>query len=334
MGYPINVIVRLDSKGVFKEGFAVLENNLRKRHYTSVTVFSEHFSSVINAALSIPSSDDSLEPHLDPSNKDLAKDAMPDYKYRKALVTRIVKAVKGPFEDALRRESELCQKPFEKELADLDKLLENSLLSRRGSGGMSHLGSAETGSTQSWLLIRGRGSKLHQPNEIMDGCGQGEISMDHAILATEGVMTKRQRPTPNSMPIGNGIVGNSYTTNGSGATPSPLSDDAHAAEPLTPPLSSRSDSHPLSRGGIPWYMEPFDPIGTTVREERWTGRELVRGMSEELSDMDEEELSGLIDGDETEGALGSAVTDPAELAAKAKAKKRKIANARRRRPWG
>jgi NuA3 HAT complex component NTO1 len=53
---------------------------------------------------------------------------------------------------------------------------------------------------------------------------------------------------------------------------------------------------------MPWYMEPFDPVGTTVWEERWTGREVARGMSEELSDMDEEELDGLVevDGDEVE----------------------------------
>ncbi|KAI9789083.1 MAG: nuA3 HAT complex component nto1 [Candelina submexicana] len=52
---------------------------------------------------------------------------------------------------------------------------------------------------------------------------------------------------------------------------------------------------PLSQGGIPWYMKPFDPIGTTIHEERWTGREVVRGMSEELSEIDDEELRGLVD---------------------------------------
>jgi NuA3 HAT complex component NTO1 len=54
---------------------------------------------------------------------------------------------------------------------------------------------------------------------------------------------------------------------------------------------------PLSHGGIPWYAEQFDPVGTTFLEERWTGRDVVRGMSEELSELDEAELKELTDMD-------------------------------------
>jgi NuA3 HAT complex component NTO1 len=68
--------------------------------------------------------------------------------------------------------------------------------------------------------------------------------------------------------------------------------------PPTPPLSSAEDLlAPFSNGGIPWYMEPFDPVGTTICEERWTGREVVRSMSEELSELDDEELRGLVNED-------------------------------------
>jgi len=84
-------------------------------------------------------------------------------------------------------------------------------------------------------------------------------------------------------------------------------------EPLSPPIS-RSSSHPngapsidsgdgsntsaesydvFAQGGVPWYLEPFDPVGTTVHEERYTGRAVLRDMSEELSDMDEAELTEL-----------------------------------------
>ena len=52
-------------------------------------------------------------------------------------------------------------------------------------------------------------------------------------------------------------------------------------------------------------MECFDPVGTTIEEERWKGRELVRGMSEALSDMDEEELSGLVEADGVDGGRDS-----------------------------
>jgi NuA3 HAT complex component NTO1 len=42
-------------------------------------------------------------------------------------------------------------------------------------------------------------------------------------------------------------------------------------------------------------MQAFDPIGTTIHEERWTGRDVMRGMSEELSELDEDELKDLVD---------------------------------------
>ena len=258
---------------------------------------------------------------------------MPDYKYRKALVTRIVKAVKTPFEDALRKESELCKKPFEKELANLDKLLDSSLRSRRDSVGASRLGGGEPGTAQS-LSVRGGGPRDHQPNGTAIEEPSSDKDVNPLIMSIEDGTAKHQRPTPDSMPNSNGITGRTYLANGFESASSHSSDDTHDTEPLTPPISSAGDSETLSRGGIPWYMEPFDPVGTTVQEERWTGRELVRGMSEELSDMDEEQLSGLVEAEGTEATSESVHDIEAELAAKAKAKKRKIANARRRRPWG
>ena len=37
----------------------------------------------------------------------------------------------------------------------------------------------------------------------------------------------------------------------------------------------------------------FDPVGTTIHDERWMGQEVLRAMSEELSEMDDDELTGL-----------------------------------------
>ncbi|KAI7560517.1 hypothetical protein KC343_g8841, partial [Hortaea werneckii] len=79
-------------------------------------------------------------------------------------------------------------------------------------------------------------------------------------------------------------------------------------EPLSPPISTDSHGHPVptthahvdedptdvfANGGVPWYLEPFDPEGTTVHDERYTGRAVLRDMSEELSDMDEDTLTEL-----------------------------------------
>lgn len=75
-------------------------------------------------------------------------------------------------------------------------------------------------------------------------------------------------------------------------------------------------------------MESFNPDGTTIEEERWTGRDLVRSMSEELSDMDEdkvEELSELVGADDVEATKSAQKSKDAAII-----KKRKAATKRRR----
>ena len=88
----------------------------------------------------------------------------------------------------------------------------------------------------------------------------------------------------------------------------------------------------LAQGGIPWYVEQFDPDGTTIYEERWTGPEVLRGMSEELSEMDDDELQGLgpTDVDGTENVIEPSLEVVAPSAKLAKLKK----NGKRKRRWG
>ncbi|KAI9740686.1 MAG: nuA3 HAT complex component nto1 [Claussenomyces sp. TS43310] len=106
--------------------------------------------------------------------------------------------------------------------------------------------------------------------------------------------------------------------------------------PPTPPIShgalsssgqDNGTSEPgnsLIKGGVPWYLSRFDPVGTTVVEDHWSGREAA--LSEELSDIDDEELRGM--GAEMEGLQTGGeevvVTKPPVVvkAKKAKAKKR------------
>lgn len=107
--------------------------------------------------------------------------------------------------------------------------------------------------------------------------------------------------------------------------------------PPTPPRShgslgfaSSAPTDPLTDGGVPWYLQSFDPQGTTVEDDeepefeqemlrqqqphqeqqqeqeqeeqpkqQWTsGRDAVlRSLSEDLTDMDDEELKGLLHDD-------------------------------------
>lgn len=60
------------------------------------------------------------------------------------------------------------------------------------------------------------------------------------------------------------------------------------SDPLTPPRSNGSfgqvQADVLNEGGQPWYLQRFDLQGTTAVDEQWTGRDAVRGLSEELTD--------------------------------------------------
>jgi NuA3 HAT complex component NTO1 len=249
----------------------------------------------------------------------------------------------------MKKESELCRKPFEKELRDLDLLLQNSFLSRRDSLANSLPGEAHELEVEDQILTLGAGGqhapmkssapaqdyvtsipRIENSNTVstelsLPGASLPDLNLqdelkptgrtDNLDICVKLPLTEHahqvHQPTPEDSsvtPLTNGVTRH--------ALDSMVTEEHHEAdrfgearphvEPLTPALSAQGDIHPFANGGVPWYMVPFDPVGTTVEEERWTGRDLVRGMSEELSDMDEEQLSGLVEM-EIPGASGEAV---------------------------
>lgn len=80
----------------------------------------------------------------------------------------------------------------------------------------------------------------------------------------------------------------------------------NATDPPTPPqhtngtLSPDDPAGPLHDGGVMWYLEGFSPRGTTIHDERWGGRDALREMSEELSELGSDALEDLIDPDNME----------------------------------
>lgn len=291
---------------------------------------------------------------------------------KRRLAKRIIKAIQPALEDALKKESELSGNPYEKELRDLDLMLENSVLSRRGSLHDSVEGSkvAETGLG---VTIANGVERLSEAEEQHDREGQDAEMTNGPCSAPDEAESLTVTTGMDALQDidGDEKMGNAEAADGShphhqdhhavftpptvhsaGSTDmdatslnhSKGADDGakpqHAetqAAPPTPPASFK-DSHqpPLAQGGIQWYMEPFDPVGTTIHEERWTGREVLRGMSEELSELDEDELRDLvsdefvvngvpkhpIEVDELKDAEPPAVDVPAAKTRAAKAKRR------------
>ena len=281
------------------------------------------------------------QPHV--SSEALSKELIANHKAKKMLANRIVKAVKGPLEDAMRKESELLGRPHEKELRDLERLLEISVRSRHDSRNRSQLSDGGTDPIQQRPSISGGSSEETFPSNTTQDASNHAISEVNPATtyssqreqATVPKPTKhkghRQQPTPESIPPANGAAGDDHTSNSNidEQVPYSLGKDT-PSEPVTPPLSSGGHSQPLSEGGIPWYMECFDPVGTQIEEERWKGRELVRGMSEDLSDMDEEELSGLV---EPEGADGVGESKRQQAEEKTAKTRKAVKKGRRRRTF-
>ena len=274
-----------------------------------------------------------------------------DYKEKRKLAKRIVKAAQPSLEDATKKEGEILRKPFEKELKHLDHLLELSMPSRRNSLSGSHLGDiTQSAGPEEMQLVNGFSLGVAITN--------GEHQTSHKEAATVnglGLHYDTTLITNNSAAItlgsrggelnGTGTMKSDTPPLGLDQTPPTQGFDSHMntseanpgiqiQEPPTPPMSTGDDTQPLSTGGIPWYLETFDPDGTTIQEERWTGRDLVRGMSEELSDMGDEELSGLVDleaAETTRGAGDEEDVAEADATEMAKAEARRKAALKRKR---
>ncbi|PGH32514.1 NuA3 HAT complex component NTO1 [[Emmonsia] crescens] len=303
----------LDGKAVFRLGLLSIRSKLEQRAYTSVSSFSRDLANVFTSEIGVESVGDTAELQMQISGR--APELSLEQREKRKLAKRIIKAIQPALEDSLRKESELNGKPFEKELKDLDVLLENSVLSRRGS--LVAMNGPEA--VERYPLVNGiktdvEGDHMEAPetsietlhaepeeqaaNEDKDvtmvdvngGTDTGHGTKESSISETNGVVTAKTFLASQPM---------EGRTKNQAATSSSRDIQMASATSLTSPVDSLAskDQPPLSQGGIQWYMQPFDPIGTTIHEERWTGRDVLRGMSEELSEIGEDELRNLV-GDE------------------------------------
>jgi NuA3 HAT complex component NTO1 len=356
--YPITVTdldCRLDEKTRnFRSGFELLAERLRERYYTSVSDFSRDISRVFSQALG-EDTDESAEPDMNAIHSRLQQ-AQPgtaehmalshEQKELKKLAKRIVKAVKEPLEDATRKEAELRGREMHEELRKLDSMgmfastakahhadgdedAENDSPVKRCSGSDA---SAAAGASPE---IEADGDvDMRDADENMD---KDAIRLKFASKdddKEDTIVTHNSKHTPAS-----------YASSTSDQAPK------KPAEPLSPP-TSRSSSDPsgaaapgngesgnnttgphdvFADGGVPWYLKPFDPVGTTIHEERYTGRAVLREMSEELSDMDEDTLTELATGAENTpnekptsaiGSVSVSLSSTASIQKKASKKKK------------
>lgn len=263
-----------------------------------------------------------------------------EQKEKKKLAKLIIKAIHASLENATRNEAELGGRPYEKELLALDGLIQGKFQNTHSISSMLDANvvqdnDSESGSNGRFNIAANNerqrigGSKNETSNDPNDMSGfveaytpatiNAETSADlnegaNSHLKPENIANLDQKranePTSKSSGINSAASGTSGSSSQAGFQhPNNKVKTEIIQEPLTPPSSEKDLLAPLANGGIPWYFEPFDPVGTTIHDERWTGREVLRGMSEELSELDDEEVDGLMEVEKKKNKKKKGVTD-------------------------
>jgi NuA3 HAT complex component NTO1 len=219
-----------------------------------------------------------------------------EQKETKKLLKRITKGLQPHFDEAVRREADLAGRPYE-EMPDLEALL-NQAVQRRTSALSVEESIRQTTETDQPL------SEQHD-QLLPDGEAEAVAAKaeDVQLAPTPDDNATDPHRTAHDEAADEAAIAAQLGQHGTHASLEQPQSDAmdldlveNNGQTLTPPRSEKN-LNPLANGGIPWYFEPFDIHGTTVYEERYTGREVLRDMSEELSELDDDILDGLADSD-------------------------------------
>ncbi|OHF02709.1 PHD-finger domain-containing protein [Colletotrichum orchidophilum] len=310
-------------KNIFKEGLLELQEKLECRFYTNILVFTHDLCEVIHVGIN-------TEPtHLESASQggtlSPVKQNFHDPRQRKALGKRILKAVQPQLETALKTESEITHKPYETLAQEFEGMLEASIEFRQPSITVSRTEESTEPSQDTIMVdaateqitvandesVRVAGATADAAADEMDVDAEGEDDDEGNIEVNTSTLNKSSDVHSSNSSVagheGNGKAaikteGSLVSTMQPADTPPETNGYVSASRPTqpappTPPQSNGSlgneSTDPLSEGGVPWYFSDFKPKGTTIVEEQWTGREALRSLSEDLTDMDEQELEGL-----------------------------------------
>jgi len=292
-------------KRQFTEGFKDIQVKLQRRWYSSVNAFSADLGRVFHFVNGLENVTDATEAHQLLSSSVLREENLtPDQRDVKKLAKRIARAVAQPLGEALRHEAELIHgRPFEREL--------------------KHLEMALTSDSQP---MDDNASPVKVESDPME-----DIRHDSDVVTSNGHVSPPLKADDTES------SGKSSRTSPRKAQPATHEEDQPTLlpkGPLTPPGSEKESTiQLLPQGGVPWYLEGFEPDGLVVNDEQYDGEKVRRAMSEPLSEMDEEELSGMgVDVKPVEEIPSSDVAGEAILAVPSSARRSSVR--KRKRKWG
>lgn len=294
-----------------------MQSKLERRLYTSVLEFARDMGLIFRIVAGLGDVDDVFDAHTQLANSLPREENLTDEeKEVKKLAKRIVKAVQQPIREAILREAELGGKQYEQSLERMRTMPDKQaagLLGLRLSrlNDSSQLCNGDSVVTAPEQVLRteleiDHGSEERNYDTESDdpltndgnGSGMNVGNMHHRIKHGKQLQVKHSRLRSDEHGVQvNGSMLPSVKVQSDGSRPSVAEASGEASFPSRERMPARDCAQDslsfLYSGGAPWYAEHFDPFGTTVYEERWTGPEVFRGLSEELSEMDDDELQGL-----------------------------------------
>ncbi|KAK7965049.1 hypothetical protein PG988_010053 [Apiospora saccharicola] len=313
-------------KNLFREGLLQLQNRVEERHYTTTLAFAHDLCEVINVGINTEPEPQPQPPPviIDSVVAPVTKSDFSDHRDRKKLGKRILKMVQPQLEAALRLETEITHKSVEHPKQELEGMIEASLELRQNAASATTEGEASQDvimvDASNEITVRepsSEGAAEESPADVDTTEAEGEKNPEEGNIEvnTSGLEESEDAKAEDVPASGHSTTEhNEEVVSEKEAAPShadgvksldtPPSTNGYVAEPHpvqsgppTPPQSNgslgRDHANILADGGVPWYLKGFEPEGTSALQEQWPGKEAIRGLSEELTEMDEDELKGL-----------------------------------------
>lgn len=342
---------------MFTSGLEKIKSRVDERFYVTALAFMQDLGDVISTGIvNAPSvSSSSSESRFEATEVSPAKTNFSDIRERRKLGKRILKAVQPLLESAIRVESEISNKSFEtmqKELegiidasVDTSRVVITSATTKQEEGEDTIMVDAPDSSEITVKSLDDDDADVDAQGDPMDTAEDadeqdgGNIEVNTSGL---GITVKSEETTTVSPRKSKRTKGQSMQTS---QTPPeseayvnlapPAAATTSVPGPPTPPHSNGSFGKepvdPLTDGGVLWYLKTMQPRGTSILGEHWAaGRDAVRMLSEELTDLDDEELKGLraeVDESVAAGLVNGDAGDGGK--AKTKNRKRRVSGRRR-----
>ncbi|KAH9211217.1 hypothetical protein DL95DRAFT_369968 [Leptodontidium sp. 2 PMI_412] len=335
----------LDIRTIFTDGLLKMQKKVESRFYTTAMSFALEFSEIFrNGILSEPPIKPETAVSRELEKGSTIKKTPLDIKERRRLGKRIIKAVQPQLEAAVKSEAEISGKPVDRHLKDLLELLDSSYsagqdsisvslgdtgsvgdldadqdapMARASDTATTAAGVQQSSAVSEDVLMPDADAPGEADNESSDVALPTEnntINTDTALVEVDGNVSQKASQA-------NGIKNSSTSPDTNGYV---SAQEVIQPAPPTPPTSNgdtnTDQAEILANGGIPYYLKDFQPEGTSLLQ----GADVMSSFSEELSEMDDEELRGL--GADfktgTTEVVGTVITASPSKAKKGKAKKK------------